>query len=348
MLMRREYDWGHGMLREIVLWWARQMHALLPRSLLRGGDGGDALLIAVRAPNLLLTLRRGGKENAIGRFGATGDGLAAAVRALRRRPRRAVLQLGSDTLLERPVELPLAAERDIDRVIGFEMDRLTPFSAGEVVWQAAVIQRDHVQRRLILRLSLVPRQAIQPWLDVLARAGLTPGWLELPAADGSSRRIALADHVTPKPSRVFGIAAGLVAALVVAVVVAPFVTQYFARAATERAIAAIQPQVKRVEALRRQEADSSGDVLTAERGHVGNIIQVLATVTDILPDDTWLTEFTLHQGKLNIAGQSPAAARLIPALAAEPTLRNPAFAAPVTRAPDGRTDLFVIHADLAP
>jgi general secretion pathway protein L len=348
MLMRREYDWGHGMLREIVLWWARQMHALLPRRLLRGGDGGDALLIAAQALHLRLTLRHGGRENPLGQFGVAGDGLAAAVRALRRLPRRVILQLGPDSLLERSVELPLAAERDIDRVIGFEMDRLTPFAASEVVWQAAVIRRDHAQRRLMLRLSLVPRRAIQPWLDALARAGLAPGWLELPAADGSPRRLALADHVAPRPSRVFGIAAGLVAALLLAVVVSPFVMQYLAGDATERAIAALQPQVKRVEALRRQQADASGDVLVAERGRIGNVIQVLATVTDILPDDTWLTEFTLHQGKLNIAGQSPAAARLIPALAAEPTLRNPAFAAPVTRSPDGRTDLFVIHADLAP
>jgi general secretion pathway protein L len=336
------------MLREIVLWWARQMHALLPRVLLRGGDEGDALMIGARGPHVLLTLRRGGRENPLGQFGVAGDGLAVAVRALRRLPRRVILQLGPGTLLERPVELPLAAERDIDRVIGFEMDRLTPFAADEVVWQAAVIRRDHAQKRLMLRLSLVPRRAIQPWLDMLARSGLAPGWLELPAADGSPRRIALADHVAPKPSRVFGIAASLVAALAVAVIATPFVMQYFAHSTTERTIAALQPQVKRVEALRRQQTDASGDVLAAERERIGNVIQVLATLTDILPDDAWLTEFTLHQGKLNIAGQSPGAGRLIPALAAEPTLRNPAFAAPVTRAPDGRTDLFVIHADLAP
>ncbi len=75
---------------------------------------------------------------------------------------------------------------------------------------------------------------------------------------------------------------------------------------------------------------------------------MLATVTELLPDDTVLTEFSLHQGKLGISGQSPAAAQLIPALAASPTFRNPTFAAPVTRAPDGHTDQFVIHAELTP
>jgi general secretion pathway protein L len=78
------------------------------------------------------------------------------------------------------------------------------------------------------------------------------------------------------------------------------------------------------------------------------VLAVLAAVTDIVPDDTWLTELSLRQGRLSLGGQSPAAARLIPALAADPMFRNPAFAAPVTRAPDGHADLFVIRAELAP
>jgi general secretion pathway protein L len=336
------------MLRDLVLWWARQMRALLPRSLRPGFGRGDALLIAVQSAHVQLTLRRRGQETLMGRFGLSETGLAEATRSMRRRPRRVILRLASGALLERPVELPLAAERDVDRVLGFEMDRFTPFTSADVVWGADVLQRDTVQRRLLLRLSLVPRRAIQSSLDLLSRAGLTPDWLEAVAPDGTPRRLPLADHASPRSHRLVTIAAGAVVVLGMAVLVTPFVMQWLARDATEQAIAALQPQVTRVEALRRQLADAGSDALTVERNRIGNVLQVLATVTDTLPDDTWLTELSLHQGKLNIAGQSPAAARLIPALTAEPTLRNPAFAAPVTRAPDGHTDLFVIRADLAP
>jgi general secretion pathway protein L len=338
------------MLRDLVLWWARQMRALLPRRLLPDAERGDALLIAGQAPHLLLTLRRRGRDVLLGRFGMTDESLAAANRALRRRPRQVILQVEAGTLLERPVELPLAAERDVDRVIGFEMDRLTPFAATDVVWQAVVTRRDQAQRQLLLRLSLVPRRAVQPCLDLLVRAGLTPTWLEGDTADGTRRRIMLAEHAAHRSHRPVVAAAGLVAVLVAAAVVTPFVMQWLAGDATQRAIAALGPRIARVEALRKHLADGSAgsDALAAERARVGNVLQVLATVTDLMPDDTFLTELSLHQGKLNVAGQSPAAARLIPALAAEPTLRNPAFAAPVTRAPDGHADLFVIRADLAP
>jgi general secretion pathway protein L len=306
------------------------------------------MLVAVQSEHLQLTMRRRGRETLLGRFTMTEAGLAEAVRSLRRRPRQVILRLASGAMLERPIELPLAAERDVDRVLVFEMDRFTPFAAAEVVWQADVLQRDPAQRRLLLRLSLVPRAAIQSCLDLLSRAGLAPDWLEALTADGTPRRLPLADHAAPRSFRAMTVAAGAVAVLGVAVVATPFVMQWLARDATEHAIAGIQPQVTRVEGLRRHLADAGSDAIAAERDRIGNVLQVLAIVTDTLPDDTWLTELSLHQGKLNIAGQSPAAARLIPALAAEPNLRNPAFAAPVTRAPDGHADLFVIRADLAP
>jgi general secretion pathway protein L len=336
------------MLRDFVLWWARQIRALLPRALLPGSGQGDALLVAVQPAHFELIMRRRGRETLLGRFGMTDAGLAEAARSLRRRPRQVILRLASGALLERSVELPLAAERDVERVLGFEMDRFTPFTAADIVWQVDVLQRDAAQRRLLLRLSLVPRRAIQSCLDLLSRAGLAPDWLEALSADGTPRRLPLADHSGPRSFRMATVAASAVAVLGIAALATPFVMQWVARDTTDQAIASLQPQVTRVEALRKHLADTGSDALAIERNRVGNVLQVLAIVTDILPDDTWLTELSLHQGKLNIAGQSPAAARLIPALAAEPMLRNPAFAAPVTRAPDGHADLFVIRADLAP
>jgi general secretion pathway protein L len=339
------------MLRDFVLWWARQMRSLLPQRLLPGADRADARLIAAHRPDFLLTMRRHGRETLVGTFAMHEDGLAAAVAALRPRPRQVILRLGPEALLERPVELPLAAERDLDRVLHFEMDRLTPFAAADTVWQAAVTRRDHAQRRLLLRLSLVPRRGLQPCLDLLARAGLVPAWLEAAAPDGTPRLIRLAGEATHHSGgRMFTIAAGAVAALAVATVVMPFVFQALAGGATERTIATLAPRVAQVEALRKHQAEGAAgsNALAAERARVGNALQVLAAVTDLVPDDTWLTELSLRQGTLTVSGQSPAAARLIPALAADPAFRNPAFAAPVTRAPDGHADLFVIRAELAP
>jgi general secretion pathway protein L len=120
----------------------------------------------------------------------------------------------------------------------------------------------------------------------------------------------------------------------------------------EVSIAALQPRIAQIETLhRRVAAGSAGnDVIAAEHARVGDALQVLATVTvtQLLPDDTVLADLSLRQGKLSISGRSRAAPQLIPAMAAEPTLHNPSFAAPVTRTPDGKADTFVIRAELNP
>ena len=336
------------MLREFVLWWATQMRTLLPQRLLPDLDRADALLVDAQGAQVALTLRRRGREAELGPLPLSGGGLSAA---LRRRPRRVVLRLRPGALLERPVVLPLAAERNLERVLGYEIDRLTPFAAANVVWQAVVARRDRAQGRVTVRLSLVPRAELSPSLDMLARVGIMPTCLEAVARDGSVRRIVLPAASAGRAGwRLPALAGGVAAALAVGVLVTPLVTQTLERNATERAIAALAPRVSRVEALRKHMADGAAgvDALTAERARTGDVLLVLAAVTQILPDDTVLSEFSLHQGKLGISGQSPAAAQLIPALAADPTFRNPTFAAPVTRTADGHTDQFVIHAELAP
>ena len=63
----------------------------------------------------------------------------------------------------------------------------------------------------------------------------------------------------------------------------------------------------------------------------------------ILPDDTHLTTLSLWQRKLTISGRSAAAARLIGAMAAQPLIHNPAFAAPVIRDEDNGGEKFSIR-----
>jgi general secretion pathway protein L len=325
------------------------MAALLPGRLLSDASRQNALLITANSQHVTLSFRYRGHEAPLGQFRIGSDTIVDAVASLHRRPHCVIVRVGPDALLERPVELPLAAERDLDRVISYEMDRLTPFSAADVVWRAAVTKRDLAQRRLLLRLSLVPRSALQPCLDLLAHVGLQPAWVEASAADGTPCRIAMsASHGNHTTHRVLAIVGGVLVALGVAVIVTPFVTQALARAETERQIAALEPKVARVAVLRQHIAADAAGALPAERSRIGDGLRILAAVTDIVPDGSWLTELTLHDGKLGISGQSPAAARLIVALSADPAFRNPSFAAPVTRATDGRADLFVIHAEVAP
>ena len=72
----------------------------------------------------------------------------------------------------------------------------------------------------------------------------------------------------------------------------------------------------------------------------------IAELTRMLPDDTYLTQLQLLQRKVTISGRSASASRLIGSLAAGDQLRNPAFAAPVTRI--GTSEAFTISVEIGP
>ena len=348
------------MFGEFLTWWARQMRDLIPWRW-PGADGhGKRLILAVRTPlearvldvELLSPGRRG---RSLGVFSLSGIGLHG-LRVVMGQARRAAdtltLRLPGTVLLERQVVLPLVAERALQKVLDYEMDRLTPFPADELFWTWAVESRDKTRGEVRLRLSFVSRASLRPLLEALERAGVRPARLE--AAIGETRRwIALptSSSVARRRERwTLALAAGVCAVLAVTAIVLPFVLQAWTRHTVEARHVALSPRVARAEAARRELAAraAGADLFSAERARVGDTMAVLATLTEILPDNTFLTELTLQQRKLGLSGQSGAAARLITALSGTPAIGNPVFSAPVTRVENGRGDVFSIRAEIAP
>jgi general secretion pathway protein L len=136
--------------------------------------------------------------------------------------------------------------------------------------------------------------------------------------------------------------------LAVAAVALPFIVQSIAWTGIDARIEAMRPQVALAEALRKQIADNATlpHTLAAARVQAGAPLHSIAVLTDVLPDDTHLITLSLRQRKLTISGRSAAAARLIGAMAAQPLIHNPAFAAPVIRDEDNGGEKFSIRADL--
>ena len=341
------------MLRDILLWWLRQMRALLPRRLVPDSGTADALIVAAEGPpaaaEIRLLQRRRRRETPLGRFRLDDAGQRAIKAAIRQAAPRVLLRPDAISVLQRAAVLPLPAERDLTNVLQFEMDRLTPFTAAQVFWSAEVTHRDRAAGRLEVSLALVPKSALQPMLAALERLGIAPAAIDAVDQAGVHRLIDLRAPSSRQRTSL-SLATAAVAVLALIALVTPFITQSLARRAVETRIAALQPQLGEVEALRRRIAAGAAgnDVIAEEQARIGDALQVLATVTDVLPDDTVLGDLSLREGKLEISGRSQAAAGLIPALAADPTMRNPSFSAPVTRTADGKADDFVIRVELSP
>ncbi len=183
---------GLTMLRSLLLWWARQLLALVPRRWRSDAIVADGLVVSVDGgrdgSEFDLILRRRRLETWLGRFRMDVAGERAARAALGKRPRRVILRPGPNAVLQRNVVLPLAAESEISRVLRYEMDRLTPFTADQVFWSATVQRRDRATGRLEVLLTLSPKALLQPVLAALHRIGVAPT-----AIEGNEPRRAAAD-----------------------------------------------------------------------------------------------------------------------------------------------------------
>ena len=346
------------MFREFFRWWFGQLSELLPERW-RGATsgGGDALLICPTGPHcdgteaVVVSLRRSGRETPLGRFGLAASALGDIPRPS---GKPAVLRVGESDVLGKTLSLPLAAERQLDQVLAFEMDRETPFKPDELFWTHRIDRRDRQTGQLFVRLLLLPRARLERLLAALEHAGIVPRWAEIAAGPDRGCRLTLGAGNRQSHDGVRGRllwpAAACCALLALGAIVTPFARQAAALSDIEGKIAAAREITAEAEKLRRETERLSGsaDLVENERAKTGRPLLVLAELTRLLPDDSYLTEFTQQQRKLTVSGRSAGASRLIGALAAGDRLRNPAFTAPVTRIEATRSEIFTITAEVAP
>lgn len=330
-----------------------------PRWRAAPGGPANALVLTIDAqsvsgaPHVIVADRRRRRETERLTFPLTESSGESLRDLLHKRGRdvAVVLRPPRATLLEREITLPLAAAAELDRVLAYEMDRFTPFRADEVFWAFAVLSRDARAGFLRLRLSVVPRGVLLGLPATLAQVGVEQASIEVASTDGTVRSIRLGQSPSPRARRrhlAIRAAAWGCAALGLGVVAQPFVRQSLARADVEARIAALRPNVARAEALRARIARAAGgnDTIAHEQARIGNALHVLAAVTAILPDDTFLTRLSVNDRKLTMEGQSAAAAKLIARLSNDKLFQEPAFTAPVTRTDHG-ADLFALRATIA-
>lgn len=101
---------------------------------------------------------------------ATSPVLRALIASGRDRVR---LVLAPAQALVKTITLPLATEENLREVIGFELDRHTPFTTAQAYYDARVIKRDAQNERISVLLAVASRSEVAGLLDTLRRAGLT-------------------------------------------------------------------------------------------------------------------------------------------------------------------------------
>jgi general secretion pathway protein L len=329
------------MLASLFSWWLARIIELLPIALTNAATHSrDGIVVdATGDGSVTVSLRRGGKVSPIG--------LGAAARQAGRRP--VLVRPPAGSVLVKNHLVPTIPPRQMAQLLRYELGRITPFAAEDLFWRWDGHTRPSNRTRTDVTLTMVPRKALAPGLATLAGVGLKADFIEIgPAERPSLLPVGDAVHRTSGTRFIQMLAYGCAGLAVVAVVL-PLGLQAAALYSTNAAIAELQPSIDQVETLRRNIAagDAGRDILIQETQRTGDVLQTLAAVTRIMPDDTYLTDFSLRERQMTLSGRSASAPRLITGLSADPAIRNTAFAAPVTRIEGATADVFSIKAEVA-
>lgn len=249
-----------------------------------------------------------------------------------------ILEVPQDRTLRKVVSLPLAAEENLREVLGYGMDRETPFRAEQVYYDYRILDRDRVLKRLRVELFAVPRGDLEDAVDRLATLGLYPD-LAVPRIDeliDTQVNLLPAERRRDKAptwkvlNTALAAAAGLLLLIAVAV---PLWQRRQAVSWLEERIAEVKKEAQAVEDLRRRIDGLAADSrFLIDRKRLSPVtIAVLAELSRVLPDDTWLYQFEIHGSELLVQGESTTSSAVIGFVEASPLFRNAAFRSPVTQ-----------------
>ncbi|MGF1631833.1 MAG: PilN domain-containing protein [Kiloniellaceae bacterium] len=330
--MRNALQSLFGIVGGFFRWWFGELAALIPAVLReRFRSGGERLLLEIGSGEQRLYRLRGRKAILLndGKL-ATGKAKVAVTLAL---PRAQIVT--------RPTQLPLAAEENLREVVGFEMDRLTPFSRDEVYYACRVTQRHAKAGRLMVEVMLAPRRKVDALLAGLRDQGLRITAVDVATSEpGCPLGINLLPQAAgPLPSRFGRVVAGaLTAAAVVLLFVAlqvPLQRKADYAAALHERVAAERVRVSELRRLEEEIAglrtqDTSLHDLKRENALV---LALVDQATRLLPDDAWLNQLSLNGDRLDLSGFSPSSSKLITVFEQSPLFTETVFRAPVTQDP---------------
>src|SRR5262245_28476482 len=100
--------------------------------------------------------------------------LADMQRMIRKKTARLHVLVAEESVLRRRIRLPVAALENLREVLGFELDRHTPFESRDVYFDYSVVETDRESKTVTVDVAVVPRTYLDDLVGTLRKAGLPP------------------------------------------------------------------------------------------------------------------------------------------------------------------------------
>lgn len=345
--------------RAAFQWWVGELRAMIPERFTRAlARSADRLVLVDEGDALELRLERGRSVERLAVLAGSEDEAKKRLptilrqRGLDRAVRTGVIEVTMRLAAARGtrsvIDLPLIAESNLREVISFELDRHTPFNPSQAYYAHRILAREPATKRLNVELTVVPRRVVAEAAAVAMGLGLELDRVEL-AADNQSGLPSdnLLPAMAPAPRRAitrlnYALAAAAAALAVVAIYL-PIRDAESRAAALAGDFAAVKQSAERAAVLRKEidgERKAARFVIDRKRANP-SVSELIAEITRILPDDTFLSEWQLRGSELELTGITASSSELVALLEQSRRFRGTSFRSPVT--PDKQTGRERFH-----
>jgi general secretion pathway protein L len=340
-LDRLRRAWRGSALPGFLRWWGGELSALLPVRWRQAFAGGERWYALERGDGVW-RLRRAGESLSIADAYDTDTVehraalLARALGECDPADRRIALLMPAAQVLRRRLVLPVAARDNLRQVVGYDIDRQTPFRAEDIHFGVRELGEGGSEGRFVAEFAATPRASLDPLLDELAALRVAPDRVDVPLGLGLAGTDLLPPTRSPRRvDRRRRLNLALIGAIVLLLFVAMAAWLHNRNVALETMRAdvdAMQSDAQRVKALRQRLMDSAGasGFLVRRKSESPSILPVLDALN--------------ATGQIGFQGQSPQAARLIDALKGAQSIGEPSFQGTIQTDPTSGKERFYMQA----
>lgn len=347
-------------------WWYSELTALLPAALHQRIERKKRrIVVKIEGENIIVRGSSSGQSAILAQGTIQTDGStlperfpslaedydATATETLVYLPQQKVLQTA--------MKLPVEALENLREVLGYEIDRQTPFQAEQVYYDYDLAPRRTGQTQIDVKLLVVPRKTLDPLLELLDTWGLQPKLVStVNYCEQSAERHRIPNLLPPERAKKQSVKwLSLNRLLAISAVILSLLAITIPLNQQRKLIDTLEAEV----AVRQTEAEASRALLKdlnrlipesqfawKKKIESVQLIELFNELSLLIPDDTWLQRLEVNGSKMKLQGTSASASSLIGILEGSLLLQNATFATAVARDPKSGKERFQIVAKIIP
>ena len=330
------YGMGHSSgVSGFFAWWREELTALAPKGMRQAFDS-QTMGATVRELDGQAVLKR--KPGAAGKVLPADPRKAAAFV-----PKGGVIYLlPEDGALRRERRLPSASRAHIQDIMNLQIASETPFAVEEVYASSIITGEDDATREIVVAQALAPRPTVNAIVQRMRDVyGIDLDGMDIATPEGRAGfNLLPADDAAPARASWLSVNSLLLAAVALAALFAAVSWRDLQQrriSSADAIIAAAEGNASEaIEAKTRIENGIAGiQRLAATQQDPVSFLKVYNQVAALLPDGSWLEEFSYEAPTATITGLSANSASLVEAMESSDLVQSARFTSPIVT--DART-----------